>query len=498
MAIVAGLAARPFPEVHPRARLARVPVIMYHDVLPEKEVFFDVTIEEFEADLQFIQENGLTPISLDQLLRHLNSGIPLPEKPILLTFDDGYAGHYEYVFPLLQEYGYPAVFGIYPDKVEGQYGRSTVTWEQLQEMAADPLVTIASHSLTHPNDLRGLEPAQMDQEIIESKRILEAELGIPIEHFVYPVGKYDEEVQRWVTRAGYRSALTMRDGVNLFAGESETLLSIERIGQSQLEKVAEEAWGGPEVPLFDEGFKFDSPVRLTRMTLEEVPLILISGGRPMTIHADSRYQVPEIIAGTEAIAAVDGGFFSLRYLDSNTMIGPVLSQNTGEFVPGNDSENTLIQNRPLVIITPDTVDFIPFDHTRHNTLEGIQASHPDVTDAFVAAGWLVREGEPQPLESFGALFDVNAERHRAFWGIDYAGQPVVGVSADRVGSVKLGELLHQAGLRDAVMLDSGASTSLAYQGESLVRYEPRPVPHVVALVPPEEIGCLMASEKRYF
>jgi peptidoglycan/xylan/chitin deacetylase (PgdA/CDA1 family) len=493
MAIAAGLSARPFPDIHPRARRARVPVIMYHDVLPEKEVFFDVTVEEFAADLEFIQDNGLTPISLDQLAQHLTSGTPLPEKPVVLTFDDGYAGHYEYVYPLLQEYGYPAAFGIYADKVERRYGRSTITWEQLREMAADPLVTIASHSFSHPDDLRGLEPEQLEQEIVESKRILEAELGVPIHHFVYPVGKYDEEVQRWVARAGYRTALTMNDQVDLLASESATLLSIERIGQSRLEQIALDAWGGPSVTPFGSGFNFDAPVRLNRVTLEDISLILISGGRPITIHADSRYQVPEIIAGTEAIAAVDGGFFSLRYLESNTMIGPVLSQNTREFVPGNASENPKLQNRPLVLITPDEVEFVPFDHIRHNTLAGIQAIHPDVTDAFVAAGWLVRDGEPQDLESFGDLFDVNEPRHRAFWGIDDTGQPVVGVSADRVGSVHLGQLLYQVGMWNAVMLDSGASTSLAYAGESLVQYEPRPVPHVVALVPPDTQVALQKS-----
>ncbi|WP_293078756.1 phosphodiester glycosidase family protein [Okeania sp. SIO3B5] len=62
---------------------------------------------------------------------------------------------------------------------------------------------------------------------------------------------------------------------------------------------------------------------------------------------------------------------------------------------------------------------------------------------------------------------------------------MIGVSYKRIGSVKLAQFLAQVGFRDAVMLDSGASTSLAYQGKSLVRYTPRPVPHVVALVAPK-------------
>jgi len=504
------LSAPPHPQIHGQARLAQVPILMYHDILPEKEVFFDVTPEEFEAHLQLIQEHGLTPISLDQLVTHLRTGMPLPEKPILLSFDDGYEGHYTYVYPLLKQYGYPGVFAIYTDKVGKNYGRSSLTWEQVRTMAADPLMTIASHSISHPNDLREFEDAQLRQEIFESKAILEAQLGIPIRHFVYPVGKYDARVKRLVQEAGYASALTMDDKVNKFAGESDDLFSIERIGQSQLPEVLDVAYGGPPLPPARLPFNFSQPVRkldvsFTAADLTADPaadlaaddadldgnlgtptdLYLVFGGKPQTIHADSRYQVPEIIQGTGAIAAVDGGFFSLEYLDSNTMIGPVLSRNTGRFVPGNASENPLLNGRPLVLISEDAIKFVPFDAARHNTLEGVQAELPEVTDAFVSAAWLVKDGQGRPHSSFGNLFDFDVDRHRAFWGVDQAGRPVIGITRDRIDSVSLGQMLARAGLREAVMLDSGASTSLAYREEALVEYTPRPVPHVVALFPPE-------------
>lgn len=477
--------ARPFPQVHERARLSRVPVLMYHDILPEKQVFFDVTPEELEAHFQLIRENGLTPIALDRLVQHLATGAPLPERPVLLTFDDGYEGHYTHVLPLLRKYGYPATFGIYPAKVGTRMGRSSLTWEQVSQMAADPLVTIASHSVTHPRDLRQLSDQALQQEVVDSKQVLEERLGMPIRHFVYPEGNYDQRVQAAVQAAGYHSALTMRNGEEKFASESDSLLSIERIGQSRIAEAIAPAYGGPPLPRLGTPFDFTGAIQKRQLTIEETDLTLISGGRPVTLHADSRYQVPQIIANTNAIAAVDGGFFSLKYLDSNTMIGPVLGQNTGQFVPGNASENPLLNGRPLVMIGPHRVVFVPFDAARHNTLAGVQAEMPEVTDAFVAAGWLVKDGVPRPAESFGKLYGFDVPRHRAFWGIDQSGQPVIGVSQTRVDSVTLGGLLVQAGFREAILLDSGASTSLAYRGESLIRgYEPRPVPHVVALLPP--------------
>jgi peptidoglycan/xylan/chitin deacetylase (PgdA/CDA1 family) len=481
------LAASNSLEVHSHARSAKVPIMMYHDILPEKLVFFDVTIAELEADFQFIKNNGITPITPEQLLLHLRTGVPLPSKPVLLTFDDGYAGHYQHVYPLLKKYNYPAVFGIFTGKVDGKIaGRSTVTWAQLREMVANPLVTIAAHSVTHPPDLTTLPDDKLTYELVESKRRLEEQLGIPITYFVYPEGKYDQRVADATKAAGYQAAFTMSDTNEIFAGQSESLLAIGRFGQSRLEEILPQAFGGNPLPKRTAGgtFDFSAPIERSQTTINQIPLELIHGGRPITIHAKSRYQVQEIVQGTPATAVVDGGFFSLEYLDSNKMIGPVMGQNTGRFIPGEKWDREKIRGRPLVLINPQQVKFMPFDPNRHNTLAGVQAELPGVTDVFVAAARLVKEGVPQPAETFGDLFDFNEPRHRAFWGINQAGQPKIGVTVEPVGSVELGEILAKAGFRDAVMLDSGASTSLAYQGESLVGYTPRPVPHVVALLPP--------------
>ena len=487
-AALAAQSASKFPQVNGMARLARVPIIMYHDILPEKQVFFDVTPTEFEDALKLIQQKGLTPISVDQLVTHLSTGMPLPAKPILLSFDDGYAGHYTHVYPLLKKYGYPALFAIYTAKVDKKLGRSSLTWQQIREMAADPLITIAAHSITHPRDLTTLTDAELRNEIVESKRILETQLNIPIHYFVYPEGKYDERTQDMIQLAGYRSAFKMDDTANRFAGASKDLYSIERIGQSALASIVDQAYGGPPLPQAGQNFQFDAPVQLTKTTVGTVPLIFASGGRPVTIHAESRYQVGEIIEKTNALAAVDGGFFSLEYLDSNVMVGPVFSQSSGKFAPGNVKEIRRIQGRPLVLISPTEVKYVPFDPTKHNDLAGLKAELPGLTDAFVAAAWLVKDGKPQPATSFGNLFDFDAARDRAYWGIDQAGRTVVGVSGDYVDSIALGEALSQAGLRDAVMVDSGASASLVYLGKSQMSYDPRPVPHVVAIVPPSGLN----------
>ena len=232
------------------------------------------------------------------------------------------------------------------------------------------------------------------------------------------------------------------------------------------------------------GFNFSAPIQRVDTRVAEIPLSLISGGKPITIHADSRYQLEEVVAksGTNAVAAVDGGFFSLKFLNSNVMIGPVYSYSTKKFIPGNKGENKKLAGRPLVLISPVAVKYIPFKPDKHNTLQGIQAQMLGVTDAVVGAAWLVEKGEPKSRNYFNFLQGADGVRFRAFWGINKAGVPVIGVSAKKLDSAKLAKVLTEAGFQEAVMLDSGASTSLVYKGQSLVGYTPRPVPHAVALI----------------
>jgi hypothetical protein len=298
------------------------------------------------------------------------------------------------------------------------------------------------------------------------------------------------ELSTWVSNPemGVKSVMKVF-GSHLFAS-----LNLSGLKESELGQV----WKGTVLPLLNPGFNFTSSIEKTNVTIDQIPLILIAGGKPITIHAPTRYQVKDMLekVPTQAIAAVDGGFFSLKYLDSNVMIGPVLSQVTNKFVPGNNSENKKLNNRPLVLISPQAVRYIPFDSTKHNTLPGIQAEMPDVTDAFVGAAFLVRNGQPSPKEIYTSLKGSEDRRHRAFWGMSQVGVPTIGVSTQPVDSVNLGIILAKAGFKEAVMLDSGSSTALVYKGESLVGYEPRPVPHAVALVPNQSMintACILGS-----
>lgn len=495
--LVASFTPAPFPQISDRARAAKIPIIMYHDIAATKDVSWDVTPEELERHFQALQEGGYTPISMDKMVNHLRTGAQLPEKPVLLTFDDNYVGQYKYAFPLLKKYNYPAVWSVHTRFVGTGGTKPKATWDQLREMQKSGLVTVASHTLNHLN-LKDLSEKEIEKEVTESKKVLEKELGVSIDYFTYPEGDFTDIARDKLKKSGYKAALSMSldPTQERSANESEDLMTIMRFGQSRFDEVIEQASGGTPpnqlalLPTVSNGtINFTSPVEKRKVTIDGLPLTLVHGGRVVTTHADSRYQVAEIMTKTpNAIAAVDGTFFSLEHLDSNKMIGPILSQfssKAGVFINGNKGENPLLNGRPLVLISPTAVKFIPYNAAKHNSLEAVRAELPDVTDAFVGAGWLVRDGKPQPAESFGRLYGFDASRDRAFWGIDRSGRPTIGVTMEMIDSVGLGKILAKAGLSDVVMLDSGASTALAYRGKSVMAYEPRPVPHIVALLPPD-------------
>lgn len=109
----------------------QVPIIMYHGLLKEtkRTGAYVVTPETFEKDLQYLKEKGYTTIVMQDLLDYVGKNQPLPEKPIMLTFDDGYYNNYLYAFPLLKQYGCKMVLS--------PIGRYTDEYSQVEDTHAN-------------------------------------------------------------------------------------------------------------------------------------------------------------------------------------------------------------------------------------------------------------------------------------------------------------------------------------------------------------------------
>ncbi|MEW6032864.1 MAG: polysaccharide deacetylase family protein [Bacillota bacterium] len=204
-----------------------VPILMFHEVGDlESELF--VAPDVFRRQMDYLVRRGFSTISFAQLLAYLEEGRPLPPKPVLLTFDDGYTSLYEIVYPVLAERGLTATFFI----ETGAVGRpNRVTWEQLAEMAAAGF-EIGSHTVTHP-DLRTLTSDMLSlvREVALSRAELEERLGVTVIAFSYPAGKHDPTVVHAVRVAGYRAAVTTASA-RVTVGRDPLLLPRIRINRS--------------------------------------------------------------------------------------------------------------------------------------------------------------------------------------------------------------------------------------------------------------------------
>jgi peptidoglycan/xylan/chitin deacetylase (PgdA/CDA1 family) len=195
-----------------------VPVLMYHEVLEDSGSAIDgyrrrfgpyyVTEQAFEEQMQFLEDGGYTTLSLVELLelKGKNSGAG---RPVVLTFDDGYAGNYSRAFPILKKHGFTAAFFI---TANGIGSKHMMNAEQLREMSGAGM-SIQSHTLSHPF-LRGLDDAAQEKELAGSKILLEELLGSAVDFVSLPNGSYGRSFKKLAMRSGYLGACGSKPGFN--------------------------------------------------------------------------------------------------------------------------------------------------------------------------------------------------------------------------------------------------------------------------------------------
>ncbi len=202
-------------------RRIHVPILMYHrisELPPDPDVYrLDLTIapEVFRAHMQYLHDEGYNTISLYQLSDALLRGTPLPPKPVILTFDDGYIDHYVTVFPTLQEFGFVGTFFVitgYADANNPDY----LNWSQIREMS-DAGMSMEPHTKSHLG-LVGRDRDFLTYEVLGSFESMAAHTGRTPRMFAYPGGDYDdtalemlESVYCWRAVTTQRGALHTTD-----------------------------------------------------------------------------------------------------------------------------------------------------------------------------------------------------------------------------------------------------------------------------------------------
>ena len=188
---------------------------MYHYIseLPSDADVYRVNLtvvpELFDAQLQYLQEQGYQTVSLQDVYAALSVGKPLPEKPIVLTFDDGYKGVYTVAMPLLQKYNFMGEFFLLvtPSHYEAA---PYLTWQEVQLMAAAGM-SMQAHGRDH-YDLTNRDYDFLVYQILGAKEAIQAHSNQAVQFFCYPSGRYDDEVLAVVEAAGYLGAVTTEWG----------------------------------------------------------------------------------------------------------------------------------------------------------------------------------------------------------------------------------------------------------------------------------------------
>lgn len=188
-----------FKKKEPR-RDVKIPIILYHDFVTEisandsNDFSYINTPQSFEENIKVLLENGYTTISMQELNDAYNGKIDLPEKPILIHFDDGYYSNYELVYPILKKYNIKASMYIVTDFVGKEIdGVKYLGWDECLEMQNSGLVEIYSHSKRHVFYDR-LPVKSVCSDVLKSYKIIEKNLGKKsFKVFVYPYGAYTKK-----------------------------------------------------------------------------------------------------------------------------------------------------------------------------------------------------------------------------------------------------------------------------------------------------------------
>ncbi|OYV26086.1 MAG: hypothetical protein B7W98_03375, partial [Parcubacteria group bacterium 20-58-5] len=185
-----------------------LPILVYHIVRPSYPSdsaavrALAQTPEVFDAQMQYLKDAGYHVVSFGALENYFRDGTPLPAKPVIISFDDGWGDQFNYAFPILEKYQYTATFFVFTNPI-GKGG--FMTWDDLRTLVKAGM-TIGSHSRSHPYLTKITDPAVLWNEIDGSKKLLEQNLGITVNEFAYPFGQYNATTTALVRQAGYRSA----------------------------------------------------------------------------------------------------------------------------------------------------------------------------------------------------------------------------------------------------------------------------------------------------
>jgi peptidoglycan/xylan/chitin deacetylase (PgdA/CDA1 family) len=217
-----------------------IPILLYHSVSQDQSGEFGpyaITPDRFREHLDLLLERGHRALTVSKLVSLLRSGAPVPERPVVITFDDGFADFADAAWPEMERRSLPAtlyvttgVLGGTSSWLDGQGagGRAMLSWAALRDLA-DAGCEIGAHTVSHP-PLDCIDRREARREILASRRQLEDGLERDVPSFAYPHGHHDRHVRRLVVEAGFDSACAVKNAMSHAGDDRFSLARITVLG----------------------------------------------------------------------------------------------------------------------------------------------------------------------------------------------------------------------------------------------------------------------------
>jgi peptidoglycan/xylan/chitin deacetylase (PgdA/CDA1 family) len=220
-----------------------VPILVYHQLTATRATKMAVLQTDFELQMAYLKRYRYEVIPLEQLADFLDFKAQVPERAVVITFDDGWRSTYTIALPILRKYGYPATLFVTNDLIESD--PKALSWKQVKALENSGVFDVQCHTQTHSNladpagrDLKAYL-AFLREELIVSRAELRKRIGKSCSFLAYPYGAQNHLVVAMAQKAGYRAGFTVERGANPFFVSDYRVLRSQVYGDTDLQQFAE-------------------------------------------------------------------------------------------------------------------------------------------------------------------------------------------------------------------------------------------------------------------
>ena len=237
------------------SEIVDVPIIMYHSILKSRSGQYIISPDKLKEDLLWLKNHGYESVFVSDLIDFCEGKKDLPQKPVVITFDDGHYNNYYYAKPIFEELKFKAtinIVGTYSEfsTTSGDFDNpnySHLTWEEIKALQQNEFFEIGNHTYNmhnlKPRYGIGKKPAEdfetykenLTKDVTKLENCFKDKCGFTTKIFAYPFGKYSEESYEILSGLGFKAFLTCNEGINhLKKGDESKLKTLYRYNRSGL------------------------------------------------------------------------------------------------------------------------------------------------------------------------------------------------------------------------------------------------------------------------